>query len=153
MIMTTALLAALSVSLAPPVVPQTATAPAPQGEPMVAPLLDGATLAPTCGDLYDLAGRAFCVTAPLAAIGALADAYVAHFQGEGWIAAEGDDNRVVFVKRRDGGGCDGMQLQAFYDTTRPTAPQAPGFIGMATIPGNVCAASAPSSTPSVTPVP
>src|SRR3989344_5842732 len=71
--------------------------------------LPGATLAPDCGNLYCLAGRAFCVSAPLASIGALADAYVADLQTRGWIPAGGEDNRVVFVRRRDGGGCDGLQ--------------------------------------------
>ena len=103
-------------------------------------LLEGATAAPDCGNQYGLAGRAFCVTAPLASIGALADAYVAHFEAKGWLAAAGDDNRVVMVKRQEGGGCEGLQLLAFYDESRPAAPEAPGYIAMATIPGDVCAA-------------
>ena len=111
------------------------------GQSIEAPVLQGATLDAACGNLYDLAGKAFCITAPLATIGGIADAYIAHFEGEGWIAAAGDDNRVVFVKRRDGGGCDGMQFQAFYDTNRPAAPDAPGYLAMATIPGDVCAAA------------
>lgn len=111
------------------------------GQPVEAPVLPGATLDETCGNLYGLAGKAFCITAPLATIGGLADAYIAHFEGEGWIAAAGDDNRVVFIKRRDGGGCDGMQFQAFYNPNRPTAPDAPGYLAMATIPGDVCAAA------------
>jgi hypothetical protein len=32
-------------------------------------VLPGATLAPDCGNLYGLAGRAFCVSAPLVGIG------------------------------------------------------------------------------------
>lgn len=130
--------------------PMTAMAQAaPQGQPVQAPVLDGATEDATCGNLYGMAGRAFCVTAPLAAIGAVADAYIAHFESQGWIAAAGDDNRVVFIKRREGGGCDGMQLQAFYDPNRPAAPEVPGYIGMATIPGDVCAAApaAPATSP------
>ena len=111
------------------------------GQPVEAPVLPGATLDAACGNLYDLAGKAFCITAPLATIGGLADAYIAHFEGEGWIAAAGDDNRVVFIKRRDGGGCDGMQFQAFYNPNRPAAPDAPGYLAMATIPGDVCAAA------------
>ncbi|MBX9614261.1 MAG: hypothetical protein K2X25_01580 [Caulobacteraceae bacterium] len=119
----------------------------PRGMPVEAPVLTGATLDASCGNLYGMAGQAFCVTAPLAAIGTLAEAYVAHFEAEGWIPAAGDDNRVVFVKRLPGGGCEGMQLQAFYDTNRPASPEAPGYIGMATIPGDVCAAPAPTTAP------
>jgi hypothetical protein len=102
-------------------------------------VLPGATLAPDCGNLYGLAGRAFCVSAPLAGIGALADAYVADLQARGWIPAGGEDNRVVFVRRRDGGGCDGLQMQAFYDTSRPAGPESLGYLGFGPIPGDVCA--------------
>ena len=112
------------------------------GQPIEAPVLSGAVLDAACGNLYDMAGKAFCVTAPLASIGALADAYVAHFESQGWLAAGGDDNRVVFIKRKDAGGCDGMQLQAFYDPNRPAGPEVPGYIAMATVPGDVCAAAA-----------
>jgi hypothetical protein len=101
-------------------------------------VLPGATLAPDCGNLYGLAGRAFCVSAPLAAISALADAYIADLQTKGWIPAGGEDNRVVFVRRRDTGGCDGLQMQAFYDTSRPAGPDAIGFLGFGPVPGNLC---------------
>lgn len=126
----------------------TATPPAPvqqvaHGQPVEAPLLEGATASPDCGGLYNLAGQAFCVTAPLANVGALAQLYIDHFKAQGWIVAAGDENRVVFVKRKDGGGCDGMQLQAFYDVNRPAVAEAPGFIGMATIPGDICAGQTP----------
>lgn len=103
------------------------------------PVLSGATPAPDCGNLYGLAGQAFCVTAPLAAVGGLADAYIAHFEAQGWLVASGENNRVVFIKRREGGGCDGLQMMAFYDTSRPAGPEAEGFLGFATIPGDVCA--------------
>ena len=102
-------------------------------------VLPGATLAPDCGNLYGMAGRAFCVSAPLAGISALAEAYIADLQTKGWLPAGGEDNRVVFVRRRDTGGCDGLQMQAFYDTSRPAGPDAIGYLGFGPIPGNVCA--------------
>ena len=112
-------------------------------------VLPGATLAPDCGNLYGLAGRAFCVSAPLAGIGALAEAYIADLQTKGWLPAGGEDNRVVFVRRRDTGGCDGLQMQAFYDTSRPAGPDAIGYLGFGPIPGDVCAAqpAAAAATP------
>jgi hypothetical protein len=111
-------------------------------------VLPGATLAPDCGNLYGMAGRAFCVSAPLAGVGALADAYIADLRTKGWIAAGGEDNRVVFVRRRENGGCDGLQMQAFYDTSRPAGPDAIGYLGFAPIPGNVCSDQpAPVATP------
>ena len=113
-------------------------------------VLPGATLAPDCGNLYGLAGRAFCVSAPLAGIGPLADAYIADLQTKGWIPAGGEDNRVVFVRRRDTGGCDGLQMQAFYDTSRPTGPDAIGYLGFGPIPGNVCS-DQPAALPSPAP--
>ena len=118
-----------------------AAGPAMAQEPAAPPdalVLPGATLAPDCGNLYGLAGRAFCVSAPLAGIGTLAEAYIADLGTKGWIPAGGDDNRVVFVRRRDAGGCDGLQMQAFYDTSRPAGPDALGYLGFGPIPGNVC---------------
>jgi hypothetical protein len=108
-------------------------------------VLPGATPAPDCGNLYGMAGRAFCVSAPLAGIGGLADAYVAELQARGWLPAAGDENRVVFVRRRDEGGCDGLQMQAFYDTSRPAGPDATGYLGFGVIPGDVCAAGQPGA--------
>lgn len=130
------LLAAAAAAIAGPAMAQSAL-------PDV-PLLAGATAAPDCGNLYGLAGKAFCVSAPLVAVGTLADAYVAELEGRGWLPAGGDANRVVFVRRREGGGCDGMQMQAFYDTSRPAGPEATGYLGFGLIPGDVCAAAAPA---------
>jgi hypothetical protein len=120
--------------------------PAPvQGALPDVPILAGATASPDCGNLYGLAGKAFCVSSPLPGVAALADAYIAELEGRGWIAAGGDDNRVVFVKRREGGGCDGLQMQAFYDTSRPVSPEATGYLGFGVIPGDVCAAGQPGA--------
>ena len=133
--------AALSFSTA--VQAQTAPAPAGAGGPATeVGLLPGAQASVDCGGLYGLAGRAFCITAPLGQVGALAEAYIADLETKGWLSAGGDDNRVVFVKRREGGGCDGLQMIAFYDTAKVAVAETPGFLGFATIPGDVCAASA-----------
>ena len=110
------------------------------------PILSGAQASADCGGLNNLASRAFCITAPLGQIGALADAYVANFEARGWLPAGGDDNRVVFVKRREAGGCDGLQMVAFYDTTKPAIAEAPGYLGFATVPGDVCANAAPPAS-------
>ena len=151
--MKTLILAAAAAILSTPALAQTQAPAAPDApatpEQMVLP---GATLAPDCGNLYGLAGRAFCVSAPLAGIGALADAYIADLQTKGWLAAGGDDNRVVFVRRREAGGCDGLQMEAFYDRTRPTGPESTGYIGFGPIPGDVCAAPAVQPAPT-TPTP
>jgi hypothetical protein len=85
-----------------------------------------------------LRSPAVCVTARLDQIAALATAYEEHLTGLGWLAADGDDNRIIFVRRRDGGGCDGMQMVAFYDESKPAEATSPGYLGFAAIPGDVC---------------
>ena len=139
---------ALAQVAAPAAAPTAAPQPAgPQGVPAAdIPVLAGAELAPDCGNLYGMNGKAFCVAILMPNVGTVAEAYITDLEGKGWLAAGGDENRVVFVKRREGGGCDGMQMQAFYDISRPAAPTSLGYIGFATIPGNICAA-APGAAP------
>jgi len=149
-----AVLAAASPSLT---LAQNTAAPAPQAPVQTAPTvppgpaatgmpdLPPATESADCGGL--LRSPAFCVTAQLDQIGALADAYIADLETKNWLAAGGDDNRVVFIKRREAGGCDGMQMVAFYDTTKTAVAELPGYLGFATIPGDVCAAAAAATPP------
>jgi hypothetical protein len=120
---------------------QTPVAPT-QVQPADVALLPPAQLSPDCGGLNNLASRAWCVTAPLGQIGALADAYIADLATKGWLAAGGDENRVVLIKRREGGGCEGMQMVAFYDTTKTAVAELPGYLGFAVVPGDVCAQAA-----------
>jgi len=146
-----AVLAAASPSLT---LAQNTAAPAPQAPVQTAPtippgpaatgmpILPPATEAADCGGL--LRSPAFCVTAQLDQIGALADAYTEHLASLNWLAADGDDNRVIFVRRREGGGCDGLQMVAFYDESKPAEATAPGYLGFAVIPGDVCT-SGPAS--------
>lgn len=133
------LTAAAVLCLAAPATAQ--TPPADSVQPADVGLLPGAALATDCGGLNNLAGNAWCVTAPLGGVGALADSYIADLEQKGWLAAGGDENRVVFVKRRDAGGCDGMQMVAFYDTRKTAVAELPAYLGFAAIPGDVCAAS------------
>ncbi len=146
-----AVLAAASPSLT---LAQNTAAPAPQAPVQTAPtvppgpaatgmpVLPPATESADCGGL--LRSPAFCVTAQLDQIGALADAYSEHLASLNWLAADGDDNRVIFVRRREGGGCDGLQMIAFYDESKPAEATAPGYLGFAVIPGDVCT-SGPAS--------
>ncbi|MDO9609618.1 MAG: hypothetical protein Q7J26_13930 [Brevundimonas sp.] len=137
------LLAATAVlSLSTAVQAQTPAPQAVQGQPADVGLLPGAELSADCGGLNNLAGRAWCVTAPLGQVGALADAYIADLATKGWLAAGGDENRVVLIKRRDSGGCDGMQMVAFYDTAKTAVAELPAYLGFATVPGDVCAQAA-----------
>jgi hypothetical protein len=160
--MNSLLIAALAVAVSPtltmaktqaaPVAAQAeapAAAAAPSFGPGVAatgvPVLAPAVAAPDCGG--QVRSPAFCVTAPLEQVGALAETYLAQFEKDGWLPAAGDDNRVVLIKRREAGGCDGMQMIAFYDESKPAEATAPGYLGFATIPGDVCAAAAAGATP------
>lgn len=130
---------------APVAAPAQAEAPAAPAAPSVGPgvaatgvpVLAPAVASSDCGGLVRT--PAFCVTAPLEQVGALADTYLAQFEKDGWLPADGDDNRVILVKRRASGGCDGLQMIAFYDESKPAEATAPGYLGFATIPGDVCA--------------
>ena len=104
------------------------------------PLLGVAKVAPTCGGLT-LSAPAYCVTAPLSEMSTVSDLYISHYEGQGWLAADGADNRIVMIRRLAGGGCEGLQIIAFYDTVLAPGPATPGYLGFATIPGNVCANS------------
>jgi hypothetical protein len=82
------------------------------------------------------------------AIGALVDTYSEAFRLQNWLAAGGEDNRVVYVRRRAEGGCDGFQMLAFADESRVPGPAEPAWLAFAAIPGDVCAARpAAAATP------
>lgn len=137
--MKTLILAATAALFAAPAMAQTAT-PAPLNVEI--PELERVTADPTCGGKPALAQQAFCVTTTQAGIGAVVDAYSAAFSQQGWLAAGGSDNLVIYVKRKPEGGCDSFQMMAFADDTRIAAPGAPAWLAFASIPGDVCAASA-----------
>jgi hypothetical protein len=114
------------------------------------PELPTATNDPTCGGRSALAQQAFCVATTQAGIGALVDAYSEAFSRQQWLPAGGEENRIVYVKRRPGGGCDGFQLMAFADDTRLPGPAEAAYLAFAAIPGDVCAApvaAAPTPAP------
>ncbi len=136
--MKTLILAAVAALCVTPAMAQTAPAPTPLNVEI--PELERVTADPTCGGKAALAQQAFCVTTTQAGIGAVVDAYSAAFSQQGWLAAGGDDNLIIYIKRKPDGGCDGFQMLAFADDTRLAAPGAPAWLAFATIPGNVCAA-------------
>lgn len=136
--MKTLILAAVAALCATPALAQTATSTPLNVE---IPELDRVTTDPTCGGRPGLAGQgALCVTTTQAGIGAVVDAYSAAFARQGWLAAGGDDNLIVYVKRKPEGGCEGFQMLAFADDARVAAPGAPAWLAFASIPGDVCAA-------------
>ncbi|WP_054112001.1 hypothetical protein [Brevundimonas sp. AAP58] len=105
------------------------------------PPVSGVAQDPTCGGRAQLATTATCFVTTQAAISGVIDTWTADFANQQWLAAGGGDNRVVYIRRRDGGGCDGFQIMAFADGD-VAAPAAPAYIAMAAIPGDVCAAAA-----------
>lgn len=146
--MKTLILAAGAALCVTPAMAQTAT-PAPLNVEI--PELPQVTADPTCGGKPALAQQAFCVTTTQAGVGNVVDAYSAAFSQQGWLAAGGDNNLVIYVKRKPDGGCDGFQMLAFADETRVSAPGAPAWLAFATIPGNVCAAPAAPAAPQAGP--
>ena len=141
------MMAAAAALLAAPAMARQAPAPL----QVAIPELAAVTSDPTCGGKAALAQQAFCVSTTQAGVEALVDVYSAAFAQQGWLAAGGGENRVVYVKRRPAGGCDGFQMMAFADDTRPAAPAATAWLAFAAIPGDVCASPAPA--PAVTPAP
>lgn len=109
------------------------------------PELPGTTADPTCGGKPAMAQQAFCVATTMAAMQGQADQYDAAFKSQGWIAADGGANLTVYVRRREGGGCDGFQQLAFADDARAIAPAAPAWFAFAAIPGDVCSAAPPAA--------
>lgn len=102
------------------------------------PLLAGATASPDCGNQPVLAG-AWCVSARLSAMNGVAQAYVAELTGKGWLVADGGANRAVLVRRKDGGGCETLQMLIVRDTSAPATAESAAWLGIATVPGDVCA--------------
>ena len=142
------LIADAPVQQAATAVPAPASPAAPVQSPTLPPLttpphdvvlLAGATVAPECGGLYHLQGRAWCVSSLLTQTGGLAEAYIADLKGKGWLVAAGDENRVVLIRRKADGVCEGLQMQSFYDTAAAPSPTALGYIGFGAVPGDVCA--------------
>lgn len=143
--MKTLILAAATALFAGPTLAQT---PAPTPLNVEIPELDRVTPDPTCGGKAALVQQGvFCVTTTQAGIGAVVDAYSAAFAQQGWLAAGGTDNLVIYVKRKPEGGCDGFQMLAFADDTRVAAPAGPAWLAFANIPGDVCAAQTPAPAP------
>jgi hypothetical protein len=140
--MKTLILAAAAVVFAAPAMAQT-----PTRLNVEIPPVQGVTADPTCGGKTAIAQQATCVTTTQAGIGDVVTAYTADFARQGWLAAGGGDNLIVYVKRKPDGGCDGFQMLAFADETRVAAPGAPAWLALATIPGDVCAR--PASQPPV----
>lgn len=137
----------------PPAAPaQTAPAPT-QGVPATGlldldiPQVSGTAGDPTCGGNAAIAQQAFCIQTTQAAMQTVADQYDQAFQKQGWLAAGGENNLTVYVKRKEGGGCTGFQLLAFADPNRPAAPAAAGYFAFAVIPGDVCAAHPAAAAP------
>ena len=138
------MMAAVAALMAAPALAQT---PAPLQVEI--PELPTAVSDPTCGGRIGLAQQAMCVMTTQGAIAGLVDAYSEAFSRQNWLAAGGEDNRVVYVKRRPEGGCDGFQMLAFADEARVPGPAEAAYLAFAAIPGDVCAAqpAAPLATP------
>lgn len=140
------MMAAVAALMAAPAMAQT---PAPLQVEI--PELPTAVNDPTCGGKVGLAQTAMCVMTTQGAIGGLVDAYSEAFRLQNWLAAGGENNRVVYVRRRPEGGCDGFQMLAFADESRVPGPAEPAWLAFASIPGDVCTAQ--PASPAATPAP
>lgn len=111
------------------------------------PAVEGLAADATCGGREAMASIATCFATTQAGIEAVVDRWNAAFAEQGWLAADGQDNRILYIRRKDGGGCDAFQLLAFADNMQSLAPAAPAYLALAAIPSDVCAAAiAPAPT-------
>jgi hypothetical protein len=106
------------------------------------PLVEGMTFDDACGPRPEYQGKAKCVRGALAAIEPVAVTYINHFTSQGWEVVSGHANGVVFARRRPDGGCDGLEMAAFYDESRPVAPATQAWLAFAPLPGDLCAGAA-----------
>lgn len=124
----------LAASLA--VVPQVAPTPdTPRFLPADVPVLAPAVADATCGGLEVFQG-ATCLTAPAEQETAIIQAYVDQLYVLSWLDVAGSDHRRAFVRRRTGGGCDGLQMLAV-DQGETVV------LVFAAMPGDACAANSP----------
>lgn len=105
------------------------------------PTISGVTPDPACGGRPGLNTIATCFVTTQAAIEGVVEVMNADFAGQGWLAADGRDNRIVYVKRRPEGGCDAFQILAFAGESTAIAPAAPAYLALAAIPADICAAA------------
>ena len=133
-------LAGLISLAAMPVLAQTPAAPTsvPLGQIVELPDVQGATADPTCGGRAAMARIAFCTASTQAGMQAVADTYTADFARQGWLVGTGNANLIVYVRRKEAGGCEAFQMQAFSDGSRASGPDAPAYLAFAAIPGDVC---------------
>lgn len=117
--------------------------------PVVLPTVANTQADATCGGRTAMVAIATCVVTTQGAAEAAMEAYNADFERQGWLAADGRDNRIVYVRRKEGGGCDAFQVLA-YAGQNTADPAGPAYLAFAAVPGDVCAA--PAAAP-VTPAP
>ncbi len=141
-----ATLAAVAALLDPAATAQTAPAAATARGALNVEIPDVAGVAadPTCGGRPAVAQQAFCVATTQAGAEGLMDTFDAAFKQQGWLAAGGSDNLVVYVKRKETGGCDAFQVLAFAPDNAAPSPSGPAYIAFAAIPGDVCHAQGPT---------
>lgn len=120
---------------------------APSPLQVTVPEVAGATVDPTCGGREGLTTIATCLATTQAGIESAVDVLNTAFVEQGWSAIDGRDNRIVYVKRKIEGGCDAFQILAFAGATAVADPQAPAYLALAAIPGNICAPATGATAP------
>jgi len=123
---------------------QTPAAPAgPLALNVEVPQIAGLSSDTTCGGRAALVSQAFCLATTQAAVESTVTQMSEAFAQQGWLAADGRENLIVFVKRKPEGGCDSSQMVPSSDEPRQPAPPAPAYLALATTPVDICKAQAP----------
>jgi hypothetical protein len=108
--------------------------------PVVLPTVANTGADATCGGRTAMTAIATCVATTQGAVEAAMEVYNADFERQGWLAADGRDNRIVYVRRKEGGGCDAFQVLAFAGQNTAD-PAGPAYLAFAVVPGDVCTAT------------
>jgi hypothetical protein len=108
--------------------------------PVVLPTVANTGADATCGGRTAMTAIATCVATTQGAAEAAMEVYNADFERQGWLAAGGRDNRIVYVRRKEGGGCDAFQVLAFAGQNTAD-PAGPAYLAFAVVPGDVCTAT------------
>lgn len=111
------------------------TAPTSVSAPFDVKVLEGSTASPDCGGRRALSTQAFCVSLPMGREEAAASSYLQDLEGKGWVATAADGARLVLVRRKPQGGCEGLQMLAL---DAAGAGQA-SHLAFGDIPVDVCA--------------
>lgn len=108
--------------------------------PVVLPTVPNTQADASCGGRAAMTAIAACFATTQSAAEAAMEAYDEDFERQGWLAFEKRNNRIIYIRRKEGGGCHAFQILAFTGQNAAD-PASPAYLAFATVPGDICAAN------------